>query len=78
MKTREEEIREAAESYANGIAQDVSKAMYCREDFIAGAEWADRRRIAKAVEWLKENMLQDSIGYYLLIIEHFEQAMKRD
>ena len=39
--TRDEEIRQVAESYAKGIAQDAFKEMYCRTDFIAGAEWAD-------------------------------------
>lgn len=38
---RDEEIRQVAESYAKGIAQDAFKKMYCRTDFIAGAEWAD-------------------------------------
>ena len=40
--TREEEIRQEAQSYAKGIAQDAFKEMYCRTDFIAGAKWADQ------------------------------------
>lgn len=54
--TREEEIMKAARVYANGIAQHLPNKKYCEEDFIAGAEWADRTMIDKACEWLTREL----------------------
>ena len=56
--TREEEIMKAARVYANGIAQHLPNKKYCEEDFIAGAEWADRTMIDKACDWLKANLCE--------------------
>lgn len=39
--TRKEQREKAAERYANSIAQHDERIAYCKEDFIAGAKWAD-------------------------------------
>lgn len=82
--TREEEIRQVAESYAKGIAQDAVKEMYCRTDFIAGAEWADRTMIEKACKWLtrelcyiaRENNFFNNKTATGEFVESFKKTMK--
>lgn len=70
---RQEEIKKASMIIANG---QVSS-----ENFVKGAEWADKTMIEKACEWLKEN-LQDYINDDWTsepdFIKEFKQAMTED
>lgn len=43
-------LEEAAEEYANSIAQSYSQQIYCKDDFIAGAQWQKEQMMEDAVD----------------------------
>ena len=79
--TRKEEIEKASIKYQMSIlpvavggaafADDVEQ-MNINPSFVAGAEWADKTMIEKAIKWLEYNFnMPDDFQ------EHFKLAMER-
>lgn len=64
--TRKEEIEQAAHNYALYFPKDYVK----ENDYIAGAEWADRTMIVKTCRWLLEH------GMTQHVIERYRKDME--
>lgn len=82
--TRKQQIEGKARQrnpYVGGTKGDLCSALM--EEFIAGAQWADKTMIDKAVEWLKNyrQYTHDGMGYTSGIvndrtIDDFRKAME--
>lgn len=57
--TRNEQIRQAAQSYTNKSIRDKGIAYL---EFIEAAEWADATLIEKVCNWLKDQVYQEYPG----------------
>ena len=67
--TREEQI----ESMADNYYEDCIIKFY--DDFIAGAQWADKTMLQEVLKWLEENFFTGEIeGYYSDVPEHIVQG----
>lgn len=82
--TRKQQIEGEARRrnpYVGGTKGDISSALM--DEFIAGAEWADKTMIDKACEWLRDNadgyMVIDEGGdgeMHYSLIDDFRKAME--
>lgn len=81
--TRKEEIQVAAANYVESWykERDMVKEDYpmdaqiSEEDFAAGAVWADKTMIGKALNWLKEQEETVGVSFQDDFYERFKQAM---
>lgn len=82
--TRKEEIQVAAANYVESWykERDMVKEDYpmdaqiSEEDFAAGAAWADKTMIGKALNWLKEQEETVGVSFQDDFYERFKQAME--
>ena len=65
---RKDDLAKAALDYANGIAQDDTKKLYCIEDFIAGANWSDNH------PGITPEIVKQIISIYNDVMRHEEEA----
>lgn len=72
--TRDEQVKQAAKSYANKSIRDKGIAYL---EFIETVEWADATLIEKACEYL-ESSLKHDLGYYGAadFVNTFRKAME--
>lgn len=77
--TRKKEIEQAAHNYALYFPKDYVK----ENDYIAGAEWADKTMLDRVCNWLKENMCFTTgiahgiVGYQCAAIECFINDLRK-
>lgn len=57
--TRDEQVKQAAKSYANKSIRDKGIAYL---EFIEAVEWADATLIEKACNWLRDQVYQEYPG----------------
>lgn len=71
-------LEEAAKRYADSIAQNSDRKIFCREDFIAGAEWADKTIIDKACKFINQLCDGFSIKDNIMGMSYSKEELLKD